>query len=120
MWKKMIPAVLSGLVGCSGCEPAVPAIVECTLRNRDDITRLVDAAVRLLDKGGSWQEVEELAIAAGKDIGGCVLAEVIDAVASRPALTSGVDVAKGNEALRDFKRRVSGTSTVYRTAWGDH
>lgn len=111
-------------VGCGGAV-VVTSVVDCTVRNRDDIARIVDQAVLAIDGGASWTDVEEAAWQAGRDIGGCVLAELVDIYASRasrPAasVSGAADATLARSALVDYKRKTGTEHVVFHTARGDH
>jgi len=111
-------------VGCGGAV-VVTSVIDCTARNRDDIAKLVDQAVLAIDGGASWGDVEETAWQAGRDIGGCVLAELVDVYTSRAArpaasVSGAVDVTLARSALLDFKRQSGSEHVVFHTGHGDH
>lgn len=118
MTKSIVPIVviflaLLGTEASLGCGPtsqtATTIVIDCTRQHRADIVALVAEFRTLLDGSSpDWAAVEQRAIAAGRDIGGCALAEAFDWVLSRggsQALRQGdaSSIELGHDTLERFR-----------------
>jgi hypothetical protein len=122
---KLIAALLLlvGLnVGCPGTGPvpAVTAIVDCTIQNKDQLGALV-AEFRTILSGQApdWSAVYQRAKNAGKAIGGCALATIVqEYLGNRAAPPAQADGWAAYNTLERFRREEAANAT-FRTAAGD-
>ena len=115
--------VLAFLASCPGPGPTpvvVNAVIDCTIQNQDQIAALL-AEFRPLISGQSpdWSAVYQRAKEAGKAIGGCALATLVqDYLGNRSAPPSQADGWTANNMLERFRREEAGNATFH-TAAGD-
>jgi hypothetical protein len=108
-------------LGCPGPIPVVVnAVVDCTLANQDQITALIGEFKTLLSgQMPNWSAIYQRAKSAGKSIGGCALAELVqDYLGNRTAPPPQADSWNANSALERFRREEAGNATFH-TAKGD-
>jgi len=110
-------------VGCPGPGPVpvvVNAVVDCTAQNRDQITSLVaEFQVLLHGQMPDWAAIYQRAKNAGKAIGGCALAEVVQGyLGNRSAPPPQADSWNAYNTLERFRREEAGNAT-FKTSAGD-
>ncbi|MEX2716769.1 MAG: hypothetical protein Q6370_010750 [Candidatus Sigynarchaeota archaeon] len=120
----MLKIFMIAVLAFSGChvdpKPTVNAIIDCTLQNQEQITQLI-AEFRPLLEGArpDWQVVYQRAKNAGKAIGGCALAQLVqEYLGNRAAPPPQADSWNAFRALERFRREEAGNAT-FRTAAGD-
>jgi hypothetical protein len=115
--------VVLGLIGCPKPGPGpvvVNAVIDCTAQNQDQIKSLI-AEFRPLITGDSpdWGAVYQRAKNAGKAIGGCALAELVqDYLGNRNAPPPRADSWNALRALEEFRVKEADGATFH-TALGD-
>jgi hypothetical protein len=108
---------------CPGPGPGpivIGAVVDCTLQNRDQITSLVAEFTTLLNgQMPDWSAIYQRAKNAGKAIGGCALAEVVQSyLGNRTAPPPQADSWNAFNTLERFRREEAGNATFH-TSKGD-
>lgn len=107
--------------GCPGPVPVVTnAVIDCTIQNQSQIAALI-AEFRTLISGQApdWSIVYQRAKNAGKAIGGCALAEIVqEYLGNRSAPPAQADSWNASNALERFRREEAGNATFH-TAKGD-
>lgn len=120
-------AVVLGLattqVACPHTDPANPVvntIIDCTLENRDQIAGLIAEFQPLINgEKPDWPAVYQRAKNAGKAIGGCALAELVqNYLGNRLAPPPQADSWSAFQALDRFRREEANYAT-FKTAKGD-
>jgi hypothetical protein len=112
--------VVLGLIGCPKPGPGpvvVNAVIDCTAQNQDQIKSLI-AEFRPLITGDSpdWSAVYQRAKNAGKAIGGCALAELVqDYLGNRNAPPPRADSWNALRALEEFRAKEAGGATFHTT-----
>lgn len=108
-------------VACPGPGPVITnAIIDCTLENQTQIAQLIGEFRPLLsgDKP-DWAAIYQRAKNAGKAIGGCALAELVqDYLGNRASPPPQADSWNAYNALERFRREEASNAT-FRTAKGD-
>jgi hypothetical protein len=110
----------AGSAGCPGPgpSPAVNAVVDCTIENQDKIAALL-AEFRPLISGQApdWSAVYQRAKQAGKAIGGCALATLVqEYLGNRTAPPSQADGWSAYNTLDRFRREEAGNATFHTRA----
>ena len=103
-----------------GPTPVVSAVIDCTIQNKDQIGLLVaEFRTLLTGQAPDWAAIYQRAKTAGKAIGGCALAEVVqDYLGNRAAPPAQADSWSAYNALERFRREEAGNAT-FKTAKGD-
>lgn len=109
--------------GCPGPGPGpvvVNAVVDCTIQNQDQIKSLIAEFQTLLSgQMPDWSAIYQRAKNAGKAIGGCALAEVVqNYLGNRTSPPPQADSWNAYNTLERFRREEAGNAT-FRTAKGD-
>lgn len=109
--------------GCPGPGPGpvvVNAIIDCTRENQDQINSLIGEFTTILHgQMPDWSVIYQRAKNAGKAIGGCALAQVVqNYLGNRAAPPPQADSWNAFNALDRFRREEAGNAT-FRTAKGD-
>lgn len=118
-------AFVTGLLSQAACPPIGPnpvttVVIDCTLQNREQIASLI-AEFRPLITGQApdWAAVYQRAKNAGRAIGGCALAELVqDYLGNRMAPPPQADSWNAFQALERFRREEAGDAT-FKTAKGN-
>ena len=103
-----------------GPTPIAGAIIDCTIQNKDQIGLLL-AEFRTLLSGQApdWSVIYQRAKTAGKAIGGCALAEIVqEYLGNRAAPPAQADSWNAFQALERFRREEASNAT-FRTEKGD-
>jgi hypothetical protein len=108
---------------CPGPGPGpviVNAVIDCTLANQDQITALIGEFKTLLSgQMPNWSAIYQRAKQAGKSIGGCALAELVqDYLGNRTAPPPQADSWNANNTLERFRREEAANATFH-TKQGD-
>lgn len=108
---------------CPGPSPIGPigaAVVDCTLENQGQITALIGEFKTLLSgQLPDWSAIYQRAKQAGKSIGGCALAELVqDYLGNKAAPPPQADSWTANNTLERFRREEAANATFH-TAKGD-
>jgi len=108
---------------CPGPGPGpvvIGAVVDCTVQNRDQITSLIAEFQTLLHgQMPDWAAIYQRAKNAGKAIGGCALAEIVQSyLGNRTAPPPQADSWNAYNALERFRREEAGNAT-FKTSAGD-
>lgn len=106
---------------CPGPTPVVVnAVVDCTVQNQDQITSLLAEFKTLLSgQMPDWVAIYQRAKNAGKAIGGCALAELVqDYLGNRAAPPPQADSWNAYNTLERFRREEAANATFH-TAKGD-
>jgi hypothetical protein len=124
--KRTIPLIF--LLGLVFTQPACPkpipvvtdAIIDCTVQNQDQINSLIAEFKTLLTgQMPDWAAIYQRAKNAGKAIGGCALAEVVQSyLGNRAAPPPQADSWNAYSALERFRREEAANAT-FRTQAGD-
>lgn len=108
--------------GCPGPgpNPVVEAVIDCTLQNQDQIASLIAEFKTLLSgQMPDWAVIYQRAKNAGKAIGGCALAQVVqDYLGNRASPPPQADSWNASRTLERFRREEAGNAT-FRTKAGD-
>lgn len=126
---KLVLAVVIALgfslptAGCPGPGPGpvvVNAVVDCTIQNQDQIKSLIAEFQTLLSgQMPDWSAIYQRAKNAGKAIGGCALAEVVqNYLGNRASPPPQADSWNAYNTLERFRREEAGNAT-FKTAKGD-
>jgi len=112
---------LTTIPACPGTGPgpvAINAIVDCTLQNQDQIGALIGEFKTILTgHAPSWSAIYARAKQAGKSIGGCALAELVqDYLGNKTAPPPQADSWTAYSALERFRREEAGNATFHTTA----
>ena len=114
----------------TGMQPAcgTPAVVtggavviDCLAQDQAQLVNLVGSLWAVFTSSGSWKDVETSAITAGKDLGGCALAEVVQHYLAPPkgrAAPAGDQGRAARAALEDF-RATQANGATFHTAAGN-
>lgn len=106
---------------CPGPVPVVTnAIIDCTIQNQEQIGQLL-AEFRTLLSGQApdWSIIYQRAKNAGKAIGGCALAEIVqEYLGNRASPPPQADSWNAYNTLERFRREEAGNAT-FKTAKGD-
>ena len=115
-------ALLSTSTGCPhGPLPVVEnAIIDCTAQNQDQIASTLGEFKTLLSgQLPDWSAIYQRAKQAGKSIGGCALAELVqDYLGNKAAPPPVGDSWTANNTLERFRREEAGNATFH-TKSGD-
>jgi hypothetical protein len=108
---------------CPGPGPGpvvVNAVIDCTVQNQSQITALIaEFKTLLVGQLPDWSAIYQRAKNAGKAIGGCALAELVQGyLGNRAAPPPMADSWNANNALERFRREEAGNATFH-TAKGD-
>lgn len=125
------PAAIAGLIigvflGFQlGCKPYLPPnthpIVDCVNAQRPSIDSLITSFWPKDGGAPDWSKIESVAIDAGITIGGCALAEFVQAYLAPPPGRMAPDDANGvraRDALERYRNKHA-NNAVFRTADGD-
>jgi hypothetical protein len=118
-----LSVVLALFTACPGTGPVGPvvhAIIDCTLENQDQIAA-VKAELQPLITGHApdWPAVYQRAKQAGKSIGGCAIAEVVqNFLSNRSAPPTGQVRQDASDTLEKFRNEEAGGAT-FKTAAGN-
>lgn len=96
-------------------------VIDCTKQDSTALVNLIVAMSLPIFNGQlpDWTVIENMAIVAGRDVGGCALAMVVDDwVHKHPAMSSIAESTSASEALERF-RREHGGGAIFRTGHGD-
>lgn len=128
------------LTACTACPAAVRAtqiVVDCTRQNQESISKLAHEFLPLLRlEEPDWPAVIAAAVAAGRDVGGCALAEAVDIylgglwelspapgtpAAVSASMAAATRVTRETIARQNFERYRSefAPGVTFRTAQGD-
>jgi hypothetical protein len=123
MWK-YLPAFVSALTlavcaGASGCTPVHNvgnAVIDCLAADRAKIdATLADLGTKTRPDGTrDWSAIEADAIAAGVEIGGCALAELVASIlppAPHAAASSSSDDIAARQTFEHFRSTRAGNAT---------
>lgn len=105
---------------CPNPPPVKPALIDCTIQNQDRIADLL-AEFRPLISGDApdWGAVYQRAKQAGRVIGGCALAELVQGyLGNKAAPPPQVDSWNAYGTLERFRRDEADDAT-FRTSIGD-
>lgn len=115
-------AVVLGAGGVSQVSCGTPAVVtggavvvDCLVKDQAQLADLVGSLWAVFASSGSWKDVENSAIAAGKDLGGCALGEVVQKYLAPPAGRAAPAGEKGRAArfaLEDYRTQYLGGATL--------
>lgn len=123
-------ALVAVALGAGVLQPAcgTPAVVtggavviDCLAQDQAQLMELVGSLWAVFTSSGSWKDVENSAIAAGKDLGGCALAEVVQHYLAPPkgrAAPAGEQGRAARAALEDF-RTTQANGATFHTAAGN-
>lgn len=121
-------AVVLGAGGVSQVACGAPAVVtggavviDCLVQDQAQLADLVGTLWAVFASSGSWKDVENSAIAAGKDLGGCALAEVVQKYLAPPpgrAAPAGEKGRAARFALEDYRTQYAGGAT-FKTSLGN-
>lgn len=119
--------VALGIGGASQVSCATPAVVtggavviDCLVQDQAQLVDLVGSLWAVFTSGGSWKDVKDSAVTAGKDLGGCALAEVVQKYLSPPKGRRAPPAEQGQAAraaLEEFRSHNAGGAT-FKTAAG--
>jgi len=111
--------------GCTSVPAPVAAAgaiaVDCIVADQAQIGQLAESFVNAIFAGGSWSRVEQEAIAAGKTVGGCALAEAVEKYLAPPRGRAAPDPEHGllaRRALEHYRSTQAGGATFH-TQLGD-
>lgn len=107
--------------GCPGTVPVVTnAVIDCTVENQDQIASLIGEFKGLLNgQAPDWKAIYNRAKQAGKSIGGCALAELVqDYLGNKAAPPPQADSWNAYTTLENF-RRAEAANATFRTTIGD-
>lgn len=107
--------------GPSPIGPIVAAVIECGTENQGSINSLIGEFKTLLKgKLPDWSAIYAKAKNAGKAIGGCALATLVqNYLGNRAAPPDTADSWTASNTLERFRREEAGNAT-FRTAQGDY
>ncbi len=94
-------------------------VIDCLKQDQTSLIGLVGSLWAAFASSGSWTDVEAQAIAAGKDLGGCALAEVVQHYLAPPRGRAAPPADKGQAAraaLEDFRTAHAGGATFKTSA----
>jgi hypothetical protein len=113
-------ALLSTSTGCPHSPiPVIEnAIIDCTTQNQDQIDSLLGEFKTLLSgKLPDWSAIYQRAKSAGKSIGGCALAELVQSYLGNKAAPPPIgDSWTANNTLERFRREEAGNATFHTSA----
>jgi|KBSSwiStaDraftv2_1062776.scaffolds.fasta_scaffold00132_20 hypothetical protein len=96
-------------------------VIDCLAQDQTQLMELVGSLWAVFTSSGSWKDVESQAITAGKDLGGCALAEVVQHYLAPPkgrAAPAGEQGRAARAALEDF-RATQANGATFKTAAGN-
>lgn len=101
-----------------GPNPVTHAIIDCTLQNQDQIASLIaEFKVILTGQSPDWAIIYQRAKNAGKAIGGCALAQVVqDYLGNRGAPPTQQGSAIASDTLERFRKEEAGGAAFHTTA----
>jgi hypothetical protein len=112
--------VLALFTACPGHGPipVVSAVVDCTIENQDRISALLAEFTPLISgQSPDWPAVYQRAKQAGKAIGGCALATLVqNYLGNRAAPPAQADGWNASNALERFRREEAGNATFHTSA----
>lgn len=115
-------ALIPFLSACPGHGPGPvigETIIDCLAADRDKIDALLAEFKPLLTTGEmDWSVVYQRAKHAGKSIGGCFLAELVQYYLGGKMAPATGDGWVARQTLEDFRVKEAGNAT-FRTAYGD-
>ena len=95
--------------------------IDCLKEDQGKLVEIVGSLWAVFQGGGSWTDVEAQAIAAGKSLGGCALAEVVQKYLAPPKGRAAPPAESGRAAraaLEDFRTTQVG-GAAFHTSMGD-
>ena len=120
--RNLIPVLACLSLACPAAEHAGKIVIDCVNAERSRIESLIASfAPVLAGERPDWGSIEAQAIAAGQTIGGCALAETVQAYLTPPvgrAAPSGDSGRAARGALEDFRVRHAANATFH-TGAGD-
>lgn len=102
-------------IGCSAIPAVVAAVIDCTDKDAPAIATLKADFLAKLSGGSSWATIEADATKAGKTIGGCAFAEVVQDYLGGTGAPAKGDSTAARNALEDFRRNVAGGASFHTT-----
>lgn len=101
-------------------DPVKPVVIDCTLENQDRITALISEFYPLINGDApDWGSVYQRAKQAGRAIGGCALAQLVqNYLTNKAAPPAQADSWTAYSTLEQFRREEANDAT-FRTAQGD-
>lgn len=126
---RSLVTLVAVVLGVGALQPACGApvvaaggavVIDCLVKDRTELANLVGSLWSVFTSGGSWKDVENAAIAAGKELGGCALAEVVQHYLSPPAGRAAPRGELGRQArfaLEDYRSRYVNGAT-FKTSLG--
>lgn len=120
-------ALVLGVTGTAACPSGpnpiptvVDSVVDCTIQNRGLIGSLIEEfKVLIYGKSPDWSAVYQRAKHAGKAIGGCALAEVVnDYLGNKASPPAQADSWEAYQTLEQFRREELGKG-YFKTSQGN-
>jgi hypothetical protein len=113
-----VGAVSIAPFACTGTGPAVgTAVIDCTTAHTGEIASLLADLKAALTGGGTWGDVYQRAKAAGTEIGGCALAELVQDYLGGKAAPARGDGQTARATLERFRANEAGGAT-FKTSTG--
>jgi len=116
----VVLALFTACPGTGPVGPAVNAIIDCTVENQDQITSLIaEFQPLIIGQAPDWPAVYQRAKQAGKTIGGCAIAQVVqNYLSNRSAPPTGTVRQEALDTLEKFRSVEAGGAT-FKTAAGN-
>ena len=115
----IIALVFALQVGCPGPGPGPViggAVIDCLGANRSQIDSILTELSPLLTTGRpDWSAIYQRAKGAGRDIGGCVIAELVQNYLGGTRAPEAAEGWNAHEALEKFRREEAGGATFKTT-----
>jgi len=95
---------------------AGPIAIDCIAQDQGKLVELVGSLWSAFTSGGSWKDVETIAIANGKELGGCAIAAVVQHYLAPPKGRAAPSIESGRQAraaLEDFRVTYAGGATFH-------